>query len=226
MIWIKQRAEKPVGLMPRRSGWIACFASVAMILPAPAENELLEQREAWSFGDESAWMWEDPGAETVLRLVKQSDFQPKVRSPFNLAWFDSTKWKSFTLTAEVRLDLFNQGNNDVCIAFGKASDTRFYYAHLGQKADAVHLQVHLVDDADRTAITKTGAKTLPWKPEKWHQVKLHRDVESGEIRVWFDGVEILTANDKTLGKGKIGLGSFDDLASFRNVKVTGAHASP
>jgi hypothetical protein len=195
-----------------------CFALLATALHAQIKP--LSQRDAWAFGDKSAWSWTGEAGETVLSLTKQSDFKPEVRSPFNLAWFEGGEWESFTLTAEVRLDLFNKGNNDVCIAFGKADATKFYYAHLGEKSDKVHLQLHLVNDADRMPITEKAAKTLPWKPGTWHQVKIVRDVEKGSITVCFDGEEVLSATDKTLGKGKIGLGSFDDLGSFRNVVVT------
>lgn len=196
----------------------ACLLLFTAVSAKAQEKPLLE-REKWSFGDESAWEWSGEGEGTVLSLKQQSDFKPKVRSPFNLAWFEGGEWGSFTLTAEVRLDLFNKGNNDVCIAFGMESDTKFYYAHLGETADNVHLQLHLVNDADRKSITKTGSKTLPWKERKWHTVKLSRDHEKGTITVWFDGVEALGAEDRTLGKGRIGLGSFDDLGSFRNVTV-------
>jgi hypothetical protein len=178
------------------------------------------ERENWVFADEGAWEWTGGGAESVLSLRRQSEFTPKVRSPFNLAWFEGGEWGSFTLTAEVRLDLFNAGNNDVCIAFGKGSETKFYYAHLGEKADKVHLQLHLVNDADREKITGAGAEALPWEQGKWHLVKLVRDIGAGTITVWFDGKQVLAAVDKTLGKGKIGLGSFDDLGSFRNLEIT------
>ena len=187
---------------------------------ASAQVKPLLDREKWSFGDESAWEWSGEGEGTVLSLKKQSDFKPKVRSPFNLAWFGGEEFGSFELTAEVRLDLFNGGNNDVCIAFGKADETKFYYAHLGENADHVHLQLHIVNDADRQKITKVGMETLPWEEGKWHKVKLVRDVEAGTITVWFDGKEALSAEDKTHGEGNIGLGSFDDLGSFRNVEIT------
>lgn len=192
----------------------------AMGAAGAAETKPLEDRAKWVLADPAAWEWTGEGAETVLSLKKQSAFKPKVRSPFNLAWFTGGEWDSFTLTAEVRLDLFNNGNNDVCIAFGKESDTKFYYAHLGEKADKVHLQLHVVNDADRKSITASGAETLPWKPEIWHKVRIDRDVESGSIVVQFDGIEVLRATDKTLGKGGIGIGSFDDLGSFRNVAIS------
>jgi len=195
-----------------------CFAVLATA--ACAQVKPLQHQAKWTFGDASAWSWAGEADESILSLKKPSDFKPEVRSPFNLAWFEGGEWESFTLTAEVRLDLFNKGNNDVCIAFGKADATKFYYAHLGEKSDKVHLQLHLVNDADRAPITEKAAKTLPWKPNTWHLVKIVRDVEKGSITVWFDGEEVLSATDKTLGKGKIGLGSFDDLGSFRKVVIT------
>lgn len=183
-------------------------------------------RNQWQFEDPAAWEWQGEGSETVLVLKKPSQYKPKYRRPFNLAWFGGAEWDSFTLSCEARLDAFNKGNNDLCIAFGGAGDSQFYYAHLGEKADGVHLQLHVVNHADRKAITTNRAETLPWKPGHWPPIKLVRDAASGSIKVWFDGQLVLEASDKTFGKGRIGLGSFDDLGAFRNVVVTpGAAAS-
>lgn len=180
----------------------------------------LQQHDQWQFEDPAAWEWQGEGSETVLGLKKPSQYKPKYRRPFNLAWFGGAEWDSFTLMCEARLDAFNKGNNDVCIAFGGMSDSAFYYAHLGEKADGVHLQLHVVNNADRKAITTNRAEVLPWEPGRWHSIKLVRDAASGSIRVWFDGKLVLEASDKTFGKGRIGLGSFDDLGAFRNVTVT------
>ena len=131
---------------------------------------------------------------------------------------------SFTLTCEGRLDAFNSGNNDLCIAFGARGESEFYYAHLGESADGAHLQVHLVNNADRKPITSKRAQTLPWQPEHWHSLKLVRNGSSGSIKVWFDDQLVLEAADTTFGKGRIGLGSFDDLGAFRKVVITPALA--
>ena len=180
----------------------------------------LDFPDKWTLADPKAWAWEKSDAGPVLSLKQQSEFISEVRRPRNLAWFDGRTWGSFRLTAEVRLDLFNDGNNDVCVAFGQTSETKFYYAHLGETADGVHLHLHMVNDADRQPITKTRVDSLPWKPEHWHKLVIERDLDAGTIRVWFDGNEVLAAVDRTLGEGKIGLGSFDDLGSFRAVTIT------
>lgn len=183
----------------------------------------LEKSEAWQFGDPAAWRWSREGGTPVLTLHKQQAFKPKVRSPFNLAWYTAVEWRSFTLTVEARLTKFDAGNNDLCIAFGRQDDTRFYYAHLGEKADGVHHQLHLVDRADRRAITATRTEGTPWKPDAWHRLKVVHDARAGKISVYFDDMTrpVLTAEDRTLTHGWIGIGSFDDLGQFRNLEIRG-----
>jgi len=197
---------------------LLCFMAATSLL---AEHPL-QQRDQWQLEDPAAWEWQGEGQATTLILKKPSQYKPKVRRPFNLAWFGGAEWDSFTLTCEARLDVFNKGNNDVCIAFAGRGESEFYYAHLGETADGVHLQVHVVNHADRKAITTNRAKTLPWKPGHWHPIKLMRDASSGSIKVWFENELVLEASDTTFGKGRIGLGSFDDLGAFRKVTITSA----
>lgn len=180
----------------------------------------LQQRNQWQLEDPAAWEWQGDGEATTLVLKRQSHYKPKVRRPFNLAWFTGAEWDSFTLTCEARLDVFNKGNNDLCLAFGGRSDSEFYYAHLGEAADGVHLHMHVVNKADRKSITTQRSQTLPWQPDHWHQIKLVRDASSGSMKVWFDDQVVLQASDKTFSKGHIGLGSFDDIGAFRKVIVT------
>ena len=200
---------------------LAALAGISNVLGDPLKP--LETHESWTFGDPSAWAWSREDGLSVLSLKKQSAFKPKVRSPFNLAWLKTADWTSFTLTVEARLTKFDEGNNDLCLAFARQDDTRFYYAHLGEKADAVHHQLHLVDHADRKAVTATRTAGTPWKPGVWHKLKLTHDAASGEIAVFFDDLTrpVLTARDKTLDHGWIGLGSFDDLGEFRNLVIEG-----
>lgn len=186
-------------------------------------SDLFADPAKWTFGDAKAWKWTGEGADRVLQLVAQSAVKPPVRRPLNLAWFEGKEWKDFTLTAEVRLTKFDAGNNDLCLAFGRAAEERFYYAHLGEKADEPHHQIHLVDNADRKPVTTFRTAGTPWKEGAWHPVKIVRNTATGDIGVWFGDMEtpVLTARDTTLGWGKIGLGSFDDLGEFRNVRVKG-----
>jgi hypothetical protein len=185
--------------------------------------DLFARPDSWVFADAAAWKWSGTGAARTLALVAQNRVKPVVRQPFNLAWFDGAEWKDFTLTAELRLTKFDDGNNDLCIAFGRSGENRFYYVHLGEKADEPHHQIHLVNDADRKPVTTWRTTGTPWEKDRWHRVKIVRNSATGDIGVWFDDMKrpVLTARDRTLEWGRIGLGSFDDLGEFRQVEVKG-----
>jgi hypothetical protein len=200
--------------------WIS-LAALPLFSAQPVRP--LESPGDSSFADPAAWAFSKEDGQTVLTLNQQQHYKPTVRSPFNLAWLKVGDWKSFTLTVEGQLTKFDAGNNDLCIAFGRQDDTRFYYAHLGEKADAIHHQIHLVDHADRRAITATRTTGSPWQPGRWHRLKVAHDVATGLISVYFDDMAkpVLTAQDKTLNHGWIGIGSFDDLGKFRNLEVRG-----
>ena len=80
----------------------------------------------------------------------------------------------------------------------------------------------IVKDSPRKAMTENKNKT-PWKNETWLKVKLVRDTKKGTIEVYFDDMKTphMSITDKTFGKGRIGLGSFDDMNDFDNVKLRG-----
>ena len=124
----------------RKGGWKRClwFGFLPFLNNLWAEEVVadatlfrpLEQPKEWSFTDAAAWRWERlPGQESTLVLHRPSQYKPPVRSPLNIAWFEGRAWKSFTLTAEVRLELFNEGNNDLCLFFAGKGPREFCYAH-------------------------------------------------------------------------------------------------
>ena len=77
----------------------------------------------------------------------------------------------------------------------------------------------IVNDAPRKAIT-SNQTPIPWD-EDWHTVKIERDYAAGTIRVFFDDMEhpVMEATDRTFGAGRIGIGSFDDMNEFDDVRL-------
>jgi hypothetical protein len=62
--------------------------------------------------------------------------------------------------------------------------------------------------------------------EQWHRVRVVHFPDSGEIAVYVDGSKhpLMTATDTTLGHGRVGFGSFDNIGRVRNLTVTGTPA--
>ncbi|WNO71054.1 hypothetical protein [Streptomyces sp. AM8-1-1] len=60
----------------------------------------------------------------------------------------------------------------------------------------------------------------------WHDVRVVHCADSGEIAVYADGSKhpLMTAVDTTFAAGRVGFGSFDNVGSLRNLKVSGQRA--
>jgi len=59
--------------------------------------------------------------------------------------------------------------------------------------------------------------------DDWHHVKVVRKTADGTIEVYWDDMKtpVQIATNKTFLKGRVGVGSFDDLGQFDNVVVRG-----
>ncbi len=112
---------------------------------------------------------------------------------------------------------------DICLFFGFQDSLQFYYAHFAATSGNVHNIIAIVDSADRKKINfePAGTSTALLDDHQFHRLKIVRSVESGSIEAFFDDQKILTAVDSTFSYGKIGIGSFDDAAVFRSVKLWG-----
>jgi hypothetical protein len=93
--------------------------------------------------------------------------------------------------------------------------------HLGARPDPHSGQIMIVNDAPRKALTE-NKKPTPWD-DGWHDVKVVRDTEKGTIEIYFDDMDAphMQATDRTFGKGRVGIGSFDDMNDFDDVRLYG-----
>jgi hypothetical protein len=170
----------------------------------------------------SAWVVEN-GA---LVLKEAGKPEGPIRKPSRWAIFKSEPWGDVTLRARVRADApVERKGRDVLLFFGYQSPTRFYYVHLSNETTGTHNGIFIVKDADRKRLDEpTGVPKL--MDAEWHDVTLVRDVDKGTIEVYFDREKepFLTARDKDLKKGGVGVGSFDDPAAFADIVIEGQRA--
>lgn len=192
--------------------------------------------EAWQTTDptpeEPVWRIEPVafrGAENhVLRVLGPSKYQPPFRSPHSIALLKDVNLGDFELVVDVQNTNVNAGpHRDLCVFWGYQDPAHFYYAHFGAQADPHACQIFIVDNAPRTMITVNQAQGTPWT-EGWHRLKVVRNVESGEMAVYFDDMDQphMTANDTKFTWGKIGLGTFDDNGNFDNLVLRGVKVDP
>jgi hypothetical protein len=183
-------------------------------------------RSSWVTTDDSSWDIVKSGDNHTLSINKRvSNYTPKHRSPHNIAWIKDVTLKTFAIKLKVRSTKDTGNHRDCCVFFSKQNADQFYYVHLGAKPDPASGQIMIVNNAPRSPLTKNETP-VAWD-DQWHDVMLIRNAESGLIEVFFDSmtVPIMQCKDTTFLHGEIGIGSFDDMNEFDDVRVYAADSS-
>lgn len=196
--------------------------------PAPAGMKLVyshdfedQQTGRYQPTDDSAWSLLNQNGNHVLALTKRnSNFSPPFRSPLNRTLIRDLELSSFVMDLRFQSTIPDYGHRDLCLFFGCQSDSKLYYVHFGKQADDHANQIFIVNSAARKKISLTSTQGTPWT-DNWHQARIRRDADSGEISVWFDDLSkpVMTAKDTTFHSGRVGFGSFDDIGNFDDVRI-------
>ena len=192
-------------------------------LPLIFEENFEKGHKRWEVTDKKSWTHCKVDGNHVFGINRRnSDYKPKVRSPYHIALIKDVNVADFVLTFDVKSTNDTGGHRDCCVFFNWQDAEHFYYCHLGAKPDPHSGQIMIVKDAPRKAMTDNKNKT-PWKSDTWHNVKVVRDTAKGTIDVYFDDMvkPHMSVIDKTYGKGRIGIGSFDDMNDFDDIKLRG-----
>ena len=176
----------------------------------------------WTVPNAADWRVEGPVLEL---LVPRPSEHP--RRPTQFAIANTPDYIRVTLEAEMKKEPASARNRhtSLMIAYAYRDADHFDYAHLSVDSgeqQAVHNGIFHVYGGDRVRISpQEGPGTL--LEEKWYKVRLLYDGSKGDVQVFVDGKTSpsLHAVDLSLKAGKVGIGSFFDIGSFRNVKISG-----
>jgi hypothetical protein len=204
---------------------LLCFVVLTAGACAAADTiEVFGMR--WKVPIASDWKIEQvDGAPVLQLLVARPSTEPRRPTQFVLA--DTPDFLTVTLEAEMKKEpeAARQRHTSLMIVYAYRDPDHFNYAHIsvdsGEQA-AVHNGIFHVDGGDRVRISsRKGPGTL--LEEKWYNVRLVYDGRSGDVRVFVDGKSSpsLHAVEPKFQAGKVGIGSFFDMGSFRNVRITG-----
>lgn len=182
--------------------------------------------EGWEMTDPAAWAVEEREGNALLALKRSSRYEPEVRSPKSIAWLKGVEAGSFVMEMKARQTGREYGHRDLCFFFGRQDGAHFYYVHLASVADEHANSIFLVNGAPRVTIATERTDGTAWTSEP-HTVRIVRDAEAGTIEVYFDDMTtpVMKATDSTFKNGAFGLGSFDDVGEFDEIKIWAPEAS-
>lgn len=161
----------------------------------------------------------------ALRAEGTSKYKTKFRYPPNFALLKDINVGDFEITAKTQNTKPEAGaHRDMCVFWGYQDDTHFYYVHFGavNTPDTNSCRIFVVDNADRKPISLKQPDVTPWS-DGWIDVKVTRNVASGDIKVYFNDMNEprWTAKDDRFKWGQVGLGTFDDHGNWANFELRG-----
>ncbi len=198
--------------------------SIADDLPVIYKCDFEHGSDQWAPTDSAAWKIDKSLTDDAVysQFKKKSNYTPPFRSPFNRSLVKEISVGDFQIDVDVLSTHKDYNHRDACLFFGYQNASQFYYVHLGKKADPHANQIFIVNKAARTKISKTTTPGTDWD-DKWHHVRIKRDVEKGSIEIFYDDMKkpVMTAVDKHFQWGQVGLGSFDDTTAWNNFVLRG-----
>ena len=202
---------------------LAVLAAAAITAGAADTLEIFGRQ--WSVPSASDWKVDQEDGAPVLRLVTARGPVPGPRRPIQFAIADTPEFDRVTVEADVK-----PGGRSLMIVFAYRDAAHFDYAHLSTDRgtqQTYHNGIFHVYGGERVRISSERGPASFSDPGKWVHVVLTHDARTGIVRVTVDGTAIpaLDAVDRSLGAGKVGLGSFDETGAFKNVKITGTTSS-
>jgi len=205
------------------------FSSAAI---QPTIEELLqlasfdfETAEGWQPNNPAHWRIVERDGSLVYELTAPGE-QGKLRAPTSWSLLAGHDVTSFVLSGRLKC-LADPANpyRDLCIFFHFQDPTHFCYVHYGASSDEAHNIIGLVNGADRVKINiePAGKSVFRLTDAEWHNFKVSYNAASGKIEAFLDNLEtpILTAVEKTLSHGLVGVGSFDDTGCFDDIALRG-----
>ena len=178
----------------------------------------------WTQTDADAWKIVIEDGNHVYSQYQRSQYEPPVRSPYNMALVKDLQVDDFVLQARMKQTGKEYGHRDMCIFFGYQDPAHFYYVHIATKADAHANSIFLVNGQPRVSIADERTEGTDWGTG-YHDVRVVRDCSTGAIEVYYDDMDkpIMRANDDTFMTGRIGFGSFDDTGNIDDIMVWGSY---
>ena len=180
---------------------------------------------AWTPNHPERWQVAKEEGSFVYRLTAPGE-QGKVRAPTSWSLLKDYDVTSFVFTGRTKCQTDPAVNQrDMCIIFHFQDPTHFYYVHFSASSDEMHNVIAIVNGKDRVKINRElpGKSIYRLTDLKFHDFKVTYDGATGEIKAYLDDLAapILTAADKTLDHGLVGVGSFDDTGSFADIRLWG-----
>ncbi len=206
---------------------VPAIQELAYAARPPLITEDFEDGEAqgWEPNIPGNWLVGQESGTRCYQLLNPG-IHGEVRAPTSWSVLKDFDVSSFIFTGRLQCKAKTDNpHRDMVVVFHYQDPTHFYYVHFSAVSDGNHNIISLVNGKDRVKINLEPPEKSPARltDTRFHEFKVTCNAETGEIKAYLDDMKIpiLTAMDTTLEHGLVGVGSFDDVGNFDDIKLWG-----
>jgi hypothetical protein len=175
----------------------------------------------FSFDHAASWGIFSANGNYYLQCTGAKDTLGNTSLPAHIAVLRNKIFGDFILEADVMPESDTSGFGEACLFLGMKDMTRYYYIQLASVSDSARHGIYLVKNSVLSKLTEISEEAVAWKANKWHKLRLERNIVKRTIRVYVDDMihPVLQIKDYELVMGMVGLGSFASPGRFDNLKI-------
>jgi hypothetical protein len=173
------------------------------------------------FSDPISWTINNVKGNRFLECTGQTQYDPGFPSPGIIGVIQGHILGEFILEADLMMTGPEKEDLDLCIFFSVKDPLHYYYIQLASQAnDSVH-GIFLVKNAPRYRVSDFQNAGISWGNQKWHKVRVVRNIVNRLVSVYFDNMKspVMVSKDPELVMGYIGFGSFNDAVCIDNIEI-------
>jgi hypothetical protein len=177
----------------------------------------------WSVPNAGDWSVMKENGSPILHMLVGREPLPGARRPFNFALAETPAFREVTIEADAK-----PLKRSLIFVYAYQDESHFDYIHFSTDTAAkiaVHNGVFHVFGGERVRISALEGPAAFASVDRWYHVKVVWSGATGDVQGFVDGTAVpsLHAVDLSLHQGRVGVGSFDETADFKNVTIAGSN---
>jgi hypothetical protein len=173
------------------------------------------------FSNPESWgIFKDKG-NYYLQFNGISGYEPRYPSPDNIAILNQHIFGDFVMEFSFMPQPNEWGIFDFSVILGLKDSLKYYYIRLAEKLENESHGIYLIKNSYPVYLNTTGEVPAGWKEQKWHKMRVERDIVRRTIKVFVDNMKqpALQTRDYELILGYVGFGSAGCPGRIDNIRI-------
>ncbi len=175
----------------------------------------------FSFSNPDYWSISKDRNNYYLEFSEKAGYSDSAGRPNMLAIISPHMFSDFIMELDIMTTGEGQADRSICIVYGFKDTSNYYYIKLASKGSEDSHNVFLVNKEVLTKISANTSIDINLQNNKWHRVKVIRNILEKTITVYFNDMinPVMKAKDRTLIMGYIGFGSAGSVGKIDNINI-------